>query len=395
MSMYPPPPDNPPPPPVSAYPPGRGGPPPGRNRGLGTGIAIGAVVVLLLALLGGGGYFVVKKIADSRSSDEVVNVTTEPVSTASNPFTPPVPTAGQTSTDVTVTNPVTTTNPVTVKGGNAGLFGGTQKASQCDKAKLIAFLKANPDKAAGWARVQGITTSEIASFVNSQTQLILRSDTRVTNHGWENGQITAFQSVLQNGTAVLVNNYGMPTVKCYCGNPLTAPANSSRVTYTGPTWKGWNPQSITIIEQNVTVINDFTVVNIYNGQPFGRPAGTDGGQDGPVPGTPDSDTPDSTTSPEPTPSPSISSGESAGAYVKQAVINKLRKCAAKIGVAAEFEKTLQKLNFVGTATSDPNIWKVSVTDSSGTYVWTVDSRTGDVTAANSGAQEIDSFCASQ
>lgn len=388
MSTYPPPPDVPPPPPGSAYPPGM--PPPSRNRGLGTGIAIGAVVVLLLALLGGGGYFVAKKIADSRSTDEVVNVTTEPVSTSSNPFTPPIPPAGQTSTDVAVTNPVTTANPVTVKGGNAGLFGGTQKASQCDKAKLIAFLNNNPDKAAGWARVQGITTTEIASFVNSQTQLILRSDTRVTNHGWENGQITAFQSVLQSGTAVLVNNYGMPTVKCYCGNPLTAPSNSSRVTYKGPTWKGWNPQSITIIEQNVTVINDFTVVNVYTGQPFGRPAGTDGAQDGPAP-----DTPDVTTSPTPTPSPSISSGESAGAYVKEAVINKLRACAARIGAAKEFEQVLQGLTFKGTATSDPNVWQVSVTDSSGTYVWTVDSRTGEVTAANSNAREVDQFCASQ
>ena len=56
---------------------------------------------------------------------------------------------------------------------------------------------------------------------------------------------------------------------------------------------------------------------------------------------------------------------------------------------------LQGLTFTGTATSDPNIWTVSVTDKSGTYTWTVNAETGKVTAANSGAQEIDAFCASQ
>ena len=390
MSGYPPPPDPPQPMPSGSYPPPPDVPPK-KSMGLGVGIAIGAVIVLLLALLGGGAVFVAKKIADNRANDEVVTVMTEPVSTAANPFSPPPTQPGQASTDVTVTNPVTTPNPVTVKGGNAGLFGGTQKTSQCDKAKLIAFLNDNPAKASEWARVEGIAATDIAAFVNKQTQLILRSDTRVTNHGWENGSLTTFQSVLQNGTAVLVNDYGMPTVKCYCGNPLSAPSNSTRVSYHGTTWTGWNPQSITIIEQNVTVINDFTVVNVYTGEPFGRPAGTDGTDDGPAPAT----TGDETTTPTPAPGPEINSGEEAGAYVKQAVITKLRKCAAKIGVAAEFEKVLQGLTFTGTATSDPNIWTVSVTDKSGTYTWTVNAETGKVTAANSGAQEIDAFCASQ
>lgn len=390
MSGYPPPPDPNPPMPPGSYPPPPDVPPK-KSLGLGVGIAIGAVVVLLLALIGGGAVFVAKRIADTNTNDEVVTVMTEPASTASNPFSPPPTTAGQASTDVTVTNPVTTPTPVTVKGGNAGLFGGTQKTSQCDKAKLIAFLNDNPEKAAQWARVEGISASDIAAFVNRQTQLILRSDTRVTNHGWENGTLTTFQSVLQNGTAVLVNDYGMPTVKCYCGNPLSAPANSTRVSYHGTTWTGWNPQSITVIEQNVTVINDFTVVNVYTGESFGRPVGTEGAADGPPPATTDP----GTATPTPSPSDSINSGEEAGAYVKQAVITKLRKCAAKIGSAAEFEKVLQTLNFVGTATSDPYIWKVSVTDKSGTYVWTVDATTGKVTASNGGAKEIDAFCAGQ
>ena len=395
MSSYPPPPDPPSPTPPASYPPPPDAPPGKKSFGTGAWIAVGAAVVLLLALIGGGGVYLVKRSNDS-GSGEVVTVMTEPVSTSSNPFTPPIPPGTGTTTDVAVTTPVTTTSPVTVKGGNPGLFGGTQKATQCDKAKLIAFLAANPEKAAAWAKVQGISVAEIPAFVNRQTSLILRSDTRVTNHGWENGSLTVFASVLQSGTAVLVNEYGMPTVKCYCGNPLTAPAPATQVTYRGTTWPGWNPQSITIIEQNVTVINDFTVVNVYTNEPFGRPTGTDGGSDGPAPAASTTPTPTpAPTTPEPTPTPSITSGESASAFVKQAVMNKLRACASKVGSLEEFEAVIAKASVTGAATSDPYIWKVTVADRSGTFIWTVDSRTGSVTAANADAREIDSYCAKQ
>ena len=138
MSSYPPPPDPPPPTPPASYPPPPDVPPGKKSFGTGAWIAVGAAVVLLLALIGGGGVYLVKRSNDS-GSGEVVTVMTEPVSTSSNPFTPPIPPGTGTTTDVAVTSPVTTTTPVTVKGGNPGLFGGTQKATQCDKAKLIAL----------------------------------------------------------------------------------------------------------------------------------------------------------------------------------------------------------------------------------------------------------------
>ena len=54
------------------------------------------------------------------------------------------------------------------------------------------------------------------------TPLVLRTDTVVTNHGYIDGAGDAFTSVLQAGTAVLVDDYGVPAVRCYCGNPLAA-----------------------------------------------------------------------------------------------------------------------------------------------------------------------------
>jgi hypothetical protein len=40
--------------------------------------------------------------------------------------------------------------------------------------------------------------------------VILQRDTRVTNHGFRNGRATPTQSILQAGTAVLVDEYGVP-----------------------------------------------------------------------------------------------------------------------------------------------------------------------------------------
>ncbi|MEI6624148.1 MAG: DUF6777 domain-containing protein [Actinomycetes bacterium] len=359
------------------------------------GICI-AVVVVLIAVAGGIVYLT-KRSSDT-AGEEVVSVATEPVSTANNPFTPPIPPAGTTTTDVTVPQPVTTPTPVTVPGGQVGLYGGTEKVSQCDKAKLIAFLAQNAEKAAGWAQVQGITPATIPDFVNKLTQVVLRSDTLVTNHGWENGRVTTFESVLQFGTAVLVNDRGLPVVKCYCGNPLTAARPHTRTSYHGPTWPGWNPRSITIIETNVTIINDFTVINITNNQPFGRPTGTDGTQDGPAPPNPSTSptpTPTGTTStPTPSPTPTITSGREAGEFVKNALIASLRSCAGRVGSAESFEQELKGITFDGEATSDPNIWRVTLNHSSGQYIWNVDSRTGKITGVNANAKEIDQICSS-
>ncbi len=151
--------------------------------------------------------------------------------------------------------------------------------------ELVDFLEQNPDKAAAWASVVGIQPSQIRSYVATLTPVILRSDTRVTNHGWANGRANPIPAVLQAGTAVLVDQYGQPVAKCYCGNPLSPPEPLSKPVYTGPRWTGFSPTSITVINQSTTVVNVFVLVNVRTGQQFGRPAGTTGASDGPVPPT--------------------------------------------------------------------------------------------------------------
>jgi hypothetical protein len=123
----------------------------------------------------------------------------------------------------------------TQSGGQVGLFGGTMNQASCNKEQLITFLEQNPDKGRAWASTLGINFTDIRTYVTWLTSVLLRSDTRVTNHGWKNGKITTIQVVLQAGTAVLVDEKGFPVVKCYCGNPLTPP-EAYPLRYSGPKW---------------------------------------------------------------------------------------------------------------------------------------------------------------
>jgi hypothetical protein len=209
----------------------------------------------------------------------------------------------------------------TQPGGQPGLFGGTMQEGSCNKEQLITFLEQNPDKGQAWASTLGINLADIRTYVTGLTPVLLRSDTRLTNHGWQNGKITSIQVVLQAGTAVLVDEKGFPVTKCYCGNPLTPP-EAYPPKYTGKKWDYFNPDSLTVVEKNVTIIDIYVLVDPKTGQSFQRPRGTDGTQDtfmtqappsntgGTVPRAPSTQPPTSYTTPSTTHSPATSTATS-------------------------------------------------------------------------------------
>ena len=172
-----------------------------------------------------------------------------------------------------------------VAGSQPGLYGGTQDNTACDAAALVTFLDENPDKAAAWAGALGISPRTASATTSpGSPPCCLRTDTRVTNHGFANGVATPRQSVLQAGTAVLVDNFGVPRVRCSCGNPLTEPAplpsqlsaatDSGQVTLVGQTWQQWNPATVVIVNATVEV-NQFIVFDIENETEFTQPVGSD------------------------------------------------------------------------------------------------------------------------
>ncbi|MFV0318107.1 MAG: DUF6777 domain-containing protein [Microthrixaceae bacterium] len=213
-------------------------------------LALSIGVVMLL--IGGVGGFLVRGSSDDGSGGEG-EVFMEPAnepgadSFSSEPLVPAVPVSW---TEQAPANSATGSVP-TNSGREPGLYGGSTDNTVCDPQKMIDFLAANPDKAAAWVSalngdpdvvaVNGspLTVDTMPAFIRTLTPVVLNSDTRVTNYGYRNGQPTPRQSVLQKGSAVLIDQNGIPRVRCYCGNPLTAPvATKSKPMYVGGN-AGW------------------------------------------------------------------------------------------------------------------------------------------------------------
>ncbi|NDV10849.1 LCCL domain protein [Rhodococcus sp. IEGM 248] len=162
---------------------------------------------------------------------------------------------------------------IAVPGDRTGIYGGSLELSVCDKSKLIGFLEQNPGQRDAFGEVLAVT--DVRAYVESLTSVILGSDTRVTNHGYENGRPTPLQSVLQAGTAVLVDDRGVPRVRCQCGNPLLPPQPTTAApTYSGQRWPGFAPDKIIVVQPTPAPVTQFTVINVATGAPVVINAGS-------------------------------------------------------------------------------------------------------------------------
>ncbi len=152
-------------------------------------------------------------------------------------------------------------------------YGGSGDDRVCDREQLISFLTTQPERAAAWAGVLGVPVADIETYVRSLTPTVLLYDTRVTNHGFDGTGATPRQSVLQAGTAVLVDGNGDPVARCRCGNPLLPPQPVRAPTIVGDPWPGFDPTVLVAVDAGVTV----TVV-IEVTEPAPPPTATPGGQ---------------------------------------------------------------------------------------------------------------------
>ncbi|MCU1452683.1 MAG: hypothetical protein JWN46_829 [Acidimicrobiales bacterium] len=256
-------------------------------------IALGAVLVAVAVIA-----TVLVTRSSTSSNQASKEVFLEPISSAQDPYSPPVgqdvsvtPLAPTTVTAgaSTTTSAATTTTSAPPAGGGAtaitqrfggtpGLYGGTQRRAECNKEQLVAFLQQNPAKGDAWAATLGIRSGDIATYVAGLTPVLLRSDTRVTNHGYRDGHATSIQSVLQAGTAVLVDSYGRPVTKCYCGNPLTPPIAYPTLYY-GHRWTDFDETHLTVITTSTVIVNVFVLVDVHTGVTFSRPVASSGDKD--------------------------------------------------------------------------------------------------------------------
>lgn len=167
-----------------------------------------------------------------------------------------------------------------VDGAAPGLYGGTRNVSSCDVEKQVKALQADQAKNKVFASVAGVPPSGVPAFLRSLTPVQLRMDTRVTNHGYRDGAATSYQAVLQAGTAVLVDDRGVPRTRCACGNPLTPPiAQQTTPKRTGDTWASYRPSNVVVVAPSTTVINIFVIYDPDHHDWIARHRGDTGGKD--------------------------------------------------------------------------------------------------------------------
>lgn len=114
-----------------------------------------------------------------------------------------------------------------VKGNAPGLYagrtyGGTGK-NICDVEAMIRFLTFYADRGRAWAAVQGIDFEQLPSYLRSLTPVYALQNLNVKMFGFKNGKSYGYDAVIAAGTAILIDDQGMPRARCACGNPLLAP----------------------------------------------------------------------------------------------------------------------------------------------------------------------------
>ena len=279
---------------------------------LATACALSAA--LLVAGCGGDGE------RHTRASGEIV---LEPLAAEGpDPFTPSTATSPAAPPPVSRT-PGTTASPPgqgtrSFPGSTPGLYAGTERTGSCDVERQIGHLTADRAKQRAFADVVGVSQDAVPAYVRGLAPVTLRADTRVTDHGYREGRAAGYQSVLQAGTAVLVDNRGVPRLRCACGNPLTPPESEETRRHGAPghrgtPWPGYRPAEVIVVTPAPQVITEITIIDVVDSTWIERRIGHDPRHDKAV-RPPDvvTKTPSPSGTPPTGPSPSTPPPSSAG-----------------------------------------------------------------------------------
>ncbi len=173
------------------------------------------------------------------------------------------------------------------QGDTPGLYGGSKQPTLCDIAKLKRFLTdpAHHKKAQAWAGALNIRTDQIPDYLDRLTPVLLRHDTLVRNHDYKREKAVPFNSLLQAGIAILVDQRGEPAVKCSCGNPLRpfeGDTSRIKVEFDGDNekWKGYEKSSVVAVHPAPRKLERIALVDVADpGRGISRPVGTTGKAD--------------------------------------------------------------------------------------------------------------------
>lgn len=176
-------------------------------------------------------------------------------------------------------------------GDLAGLYSAPRDQPLTDRDELIEFYAAHPAEASSaaqafgsdgtftWSRGKQIDGPGLVAYLRELTPVLLRIDLRVTNYTLVDGRAAGRQSILQAGTAVLVDSHGVPRFRSLSGSPLTlAAALPHSPTFTNTPWSGFDPKLVGAVSPGIS-LTVITLIDTGTGNPFDRPVGTTGAGD--------------------------------------------------------------------------------------------------------------------
>lgn len=235
-----------------------------------------AVVLAAMLLVAAAGVGVV--LHDRSTRTVALLMADEP---GDDPFTPTLVQDGSLIPTVRFDGRANRTPAGNLDGLHLGSFG----SSGCNRAQLVSVLGGNPALATAWATPLGIGAPAVSGYVAGLTPVRLRADTRLTAHRNSGGRAQPYAATLEAGTAVLVDDRGLPRVRCADGAPLTGAQPLADPVH-GRGWGGFDPANVIEIRPAAFKIVEFGLVDTAGEQPFRRPVGTTGDEDlAALPGT--------------------------------------------------------------------------------------------------------------
>ncbi|MFZ9697864.1 MAG: DUF6777 domain-containing protein [Ilumatobacteraceae bacterium] len=187
------------------------------------------VGVILVLLMGAGAFFVAMLVSDDPAPTEASGTFLSRVGAVGPDAFSPSYAVEQYTGDVADADGATTTDDPNLYVGRPPTYGGTGK-NACDIEGMIEFFSLNPERAREWARTQGIALKELRPFLESLRPVFLKKNVKLTMFGFAAGRAYGYTAIIEAGTAVLIDEKGMPRVRCACGNPLIASSDPEKTT---------------------------------------------------------------------------------------------------------------------------------------------------------------------
>ena len=162
-------------------------------------------------------------------------------------------------------------------GTTSGVYGASLTGDVCDVGALEAALEDDDIARQAWVIVLGVDPASTAAYLDKLTPVILLRDTAVTDHLLEGGRILSFAAILERGSAVLIDETGVPRVRCLSGSPLrTVSPIPSGVSVEGTPWSGFSLEQVQLLPAALHPTNQFVLVDVHTGLAIHRAPGITG-----------------------------------------------------------------------------------------------------------------------